>query len=99
MRAVRFEFRKPRTGIDQHIVRDLMCCGVDKVRHVCRFRRIDDHLAVRADAHAFRLNADRNFGEDLFGFQVNDRHQIVIFIGDVKRLAIWRKFEKLRVRA
>ena len=58
----------------------------------------DQQLAVRADRHAFRLDADRHCGEHLVLHHVEHRHLGVVFIGDIERIARGVERELFRVR-
>ena len=69
------------------------------MRHVRRFGRIDDHFAIGAEAHAFRLDADRNLDHHLTLFDIYGGDHIVIFIGNVEQVCRAVENEQLRVRA
>jgi hypothetical protein len=73
--------------IDQHIGDDLARRGVDEVRHVGGFRGIDQDLAVRTDGHAFRLDADLDVTDADTLFEIDDRHCVVVLIGDIEGFA------------
>ena len=85
--AVALEFGKARTRIDQDIGDDLACRGVDEMRHVGGFGRVDEDFAVRADRHAFGLDADLDFAEARAPFDIDDGHGVVVLVGDVENLA------------
>ena len=60
---------------------------VDEMRHVGRFRRVDQGLAVRTNPHAFRLDADLHLAKAAALLHVDDRDGIVVLVGDVEDLA------------
>ena len=84
-------------AVDQDIVGDLVGRGVDEMRHIGGFGGVDQHLAVGADAHAFRLYPDRDLGEHRTLLDVDHGHQVVVLVGDEERVPAGMKDEKLRV--
>jgi hypothetical protein len=60
---------------------------VDEVRHACGFGRSDHSLAIRANGHTFGLDADGYLSEMLSGGQIDNRHEAIVFVGDVDRFA------------
>ena len=63
LRAVLLELREARARIDEHVGDDPARVGVDEVRHVGGFGRVDQGLAVGADRHAFGLDPDLHVAE------------------------------------
>ena len=57
------EFREARALVDEDVVDDLVARGVDEVGHVGGLGGVDQHLPVRADAHALGLDAHRYFAQ------------------------------------
>ena len=47
-------------------------------------------FAVGLNAHALRLDADRDLGHDLPAVDVDGGDQIVVLVGDIERLAVGR---------
>ena len=56
-------------------------------------------LSVGADAHAFRLDANRHLADRRAARHIDQRDGVVILIGGIERFAIGRKSQKLGVRA
>lgn len=65
MLAVAAELDKAWALVDQGAVGQGLGAGFYPVQHVGGFTGIDRPLAVRADGHAFRLDADIDLGQDL----------------------------------
>src|SRR5205823_5487617 len=84
---ITLELGEARAGIYQDVGDDLARRGVDEMRHVGGFGSIDQDLAVGADGHTLRLDADLNLAETGALFDVDDRHRVVVFVGDVEDLA------------
>ena len=59
---------------------------------------VHHHLAVRADRHAFRLDADGHCGQNLVLHHIEHRHLGVVFIGDIERITRGVERELFRVR-
>src|SRR6516165_12013667 len=57
------------------------------MRHIGRFRCGDENLAVRTEAHAFRLDPDLYLPERDAPLQINYRDRVVVLVGHVKDLA------------
>ena len=91
--------RNPRTGIDEYIIKYLIGLGVDEVSHVCGFRRVHQHRAIRTDTHAFGFNADRHFINQIPFLHVGDCNHVVVFVGDIERIASGVKDEQLWIGA
>ena len=72
---------------------------VDEMRHARRFGRVHDRLAVRRDAHAFRLHADRNLGDERALLDVHHGDEVVVLVGDVEKLARRIEHEELGIGA
>ena len=87
LRAVMGIFSDTGTGIDEDVVEDLVRLGVDEMRHVGRFRGVDQHLPVGAHSHALGLHADRYFGDNLVGLDIDYGDEIIVLVGDIKRIA------------
>src|ERR1700747_539872 len=85
--AVALELREPGPRLDQHVGDDPARHGVDEMRHIGRFRRGDKSLAIRTEAHTFRLDPDLNLVERDAPFQINYRDGVVVLVGHVKDLA------------
>jgi hypothetical protein len=96
--AVTFELREARTRIDQHICNDLARLRVDEMRHVGRFRRVDEDLAVRTEAHAFRLDSDLHFTDAGAPLRIDDGDGMVVLVGHVQDLAGRILSKQLRIR-
>src|ERR1043166_4855408 len=97
LRTVALKLGVARARIDEDVGDDLPRGRIDEMRHVRRFRRVDQDLAVRAHAHAFRLDADLHVAEAPAPLDVDDRHRIVVLVGDVECLAGRVLDEQLRV--
>src|SRR5437870_13307673 len=69
------------------------------MRHVGRLGSIDQDLAIRADGHALRLDADLDLAETSALLDVDDGHRVVVFVGDVEDLAVSIESEQFRIRA
>src|SRR5207253_10299564 len=85
--------------IYQDVGDDLARRGVDEMRHVGGFGSIDQDLAVGADGHALRLDADLNLAETGTLFDIDDGHRVVVFVGDVEDLAGSIEDEQFGIRA
>ena len=96
---VTLELGEARARIDQNVGDDLARLGVDEMRHVGRLGSIDQDFAVRADGHALRLDADLDLAEAGALLDVDDRHRVVVFVGDVEDLAVSIEGEQFGVRA
>ena len=57
------------------------------MRHVGGFGRVDQDLAVRADRHALGFDADLNVAEARALLEIDDRHRVVVLVGDIENLA------------
>src|SRR5436309_4319465 len=57
------------------------------MRHIGRFRCGDEDLAVRTEAHAFRLNPDLDLAKRNAPLQVDYRDRVVVFVGHIENLA------------
>src|SRR5262245_51691036 len=68
------------------------------MRHIARFRRGDEGLAVRTETHAFRLDPDLHLAERNAPLQVDDRDRVVVLIGHIEYLARVILREQLGVR-
>ena len=77
-----------RALVDESVVHQLVGTGVDPVQHIGGFAGVHRPFSVRADAHAFRLNADIDLREYLFVVDVDHRHQRVVLVGDVQPLVV-----------
>ena len=73
--------------------------GIDDVRHVRRFRGVDEVFPVRAYAHTLRLDANRDLGDDRAASDVDDSDEVAILVGDVKQRAGRIEREIFRVGA
>ena len=69
------------------------------MRHIGRLRRIDQNFTVRAHDHSLRLDADLYRSNERSAWNVDDRYRVVVFVGDVKKLAVRCRSEKFRIRA
>ncbi len=67
------------------------------MRHVRCFGRIHEQLAVWADAHSFRFDADWNFGQHGTLLDVNHGDEVVVFVRDVERISGWVENEELGI--
>src|SRR5262252_9868312 len=85
--AVALELRETGPCIDQHVGDDPARLGVDEMRHISRFRRGDENLAVRTEAHAFRFDPDLYFVQGDAPLQIDYRDRVVVLVGHVKDLA------------
>src|SRR5262249_34450990 len=61
--TVALELGEARARIDQHVGDDPARLRVDEMRHVGRFRRVDQDATVRAQPHALGLDADLHVAE------------------------------------
>ena len=86
-----------RALVDQHVVGDLVRVGVDEVGHVGGLGGVDHPLAVVADPHALRLDADRDLGQHLAAGDVDHRDHVVVLVGDVDQRAVRREVHQLGV--
>ena len=67
------------------------------MRHVGGLRGIDQHFTIGAKPHAFRLNTNRHVRDDRALFNIDDGDKVVVFVGDIKRLAVWMQDQKFRI--
>ncbi len=95
--AVRGKLGDARPRVDKDIVRHLEGRGVDEMRHVGGFGGVDEHLAVGADAHAFRLDAYGHLGQNRVLLHVEHRDHVVVLVGDIERIAHRVEDEELRI--
>ena len=86
--AVLAELHVARTLAHYDVLLDLEGLGVDPVQHAGGFTGVYRPLAVRADGHAFRLDADVNLGQDVFGVHIHHGHDGVVLVGDVQMLVV-----------
>src|SRR6516162_4523450 len=86
LRAIVGPYRATRAAIDENVGDDLVRGRVDDVRHVCGFGGVDEVLSVRADTHPLRFDAHRDLGHNCAAIDVDDRDEVVVFVGDVKQL-------------
>ena len=99
MLAVGGEFRDARAAVHQDVADDLAGVGVDEVGHVGGFGGVDQQFAVRADAHAFRLDADFDLVQHLLGADVQHRHHVVVLVGDIQVMAVGMQRQQFRIGA
>src|SRR4051812_12712084 len=97
--AVGGEFGHARAAVHQDIADDLAGVGVDEVGHVGGFGSIHQQFAVRADAHAFRFNADFDLVQDLPGADIQHRHHVVVLVGDIQVLTVGVQRQQFRIGA
>ena len=65
--------------------------------HVGGLGGVDQHSAIRAHPHALGLDADRDLREHLGVVDVDDGHQVIVFVGDVERIAGGMEDKQLRI--
>ena len=82
---------------DQHVGDDLARRGVDEMRHVGGLGGTDQDLAVRADRHAFRLDADLDVAHADPLFEVDDGYRVVVLVGDIEDFTGGILGEELRI--
>src|SRR5690606_4515923 len=70
--------------IDQGVVHQLVGGGVDPVQHVGGFAGVHRPLAVGADGHAFRLDADFDLRQNCTVFHVHNGNQGIVLVGDIQ---------------
>ena len=68
------------------------------MRHARGLGGVDEVFPVGAEAHPLGLDADRDLGDDLAAIDVDDGHQVAVFIGDVEHLTRGIEGEVLGVR-
>ena len=96
-RAVGRELGKSRPAVRQDVVEHLEGLRIDEVHHVGGLGGIDQHPPVGAHTHALGFDADGDLREDPVAVDVDDGHQVIVFIGDVERVPGWMKDKQLRV--
>src|SRR4029077_21231757 len=69
------------------------------MRHIGRLGGIDQNFTVRAHDHSLRLDADLYRSNERAPLNVDDRHRVVVLIGNVKELAVGSRGEKFWIRA
>jgi len=72
---------------------------VDQMRHVRRFRRIDEHFAIGAKTHSLGFDSDGNFGNLLACRDVDGGHHIVILVRNIKEPAVGTQDQQLGIRS
>ena len=89
LRAVLLELGKARTGIDEHVGDDLARARVDEMRHVRRFGRVDEDLAVRADRPCPRARRRPALRPAALARSMSITvTSVVVFVGDVEDLPV-----------
>ena len=89
--------RGARPGIDEDIGENLVRLRVDQMRHVRRFRRIDEHFAIGAKPHSLGFDANRNFSDGFACRDIDRGHQIVVLVRDIEKLSIGAQDQKLGI--
>src|SRR5215471_13181677 len=97
--AVGRECRETRPLINENAGHDFSFNWIDEMRHIGCFRRIDENFTVGTHDHAFRLYSDLHLSNLSAPRNVDDRHGVIVFISDVKQLAIASRSKKLRIWA
>src|SRR6185437_5706620 len=70
--AVMLELGKARPRIHQHVGNDLARGGIDEMRHVGGFGRVDQDLSIRTDRHSLGFDTDLNVAEPGALLEVDD---------------------------
>ena len=68
------------------------------MRHIGRFGRGNESLAIGTEAHAFRLDPDLDLAERNAPLHVDDRDRVVVLVGHVEYLARGILREQLGIR-
>src|SRR5438552_2244346 len=97
--VVALELGKAWPRIDQHVGDDLARRGVDEMRHVGGLGGIDQDLAVRAEGHAFRFDADLDVPHADAILEVDDGDRVVVLVGDIEEFAGGILREQFRIGA
>src|SRR6516162_1757232 len=97
LRTVGRKRRKTGSLTDKDTGHNLLLLRVDKVGHIRGLGRIDENFAVWTHDHAFRLHANLYRSNLRPPSDVDDRHRVVVLIGDIEQLAIRALGEKLRI--
>src|SRR6266852_9779680 len=87
--GVALEFGETGARIDEHVRHDLAGRGIDEMRHIARFRRVDEDLPVRTEYHSLRLDPDLHLAQWNAPFQVDHRDRVVVLVGHVENLYGW----------
>ena len=67
--------------------------------HIRRFGGVDQHLSVRAQRHALRLDADRNLLDRFARRDIHHGDEIIILVRGVEQLSVRAQDEQLGVGA